>query len=291
MSVELVHPEIASQLYQARSQFYQIRPQENVPISASERTLLHRKNCQTQFESWEKFLPAKCDRVLFWGAGRSENAVDYLTIAADVFACDLVLEKNDPASVDPKLIAIGPNNFNSPGLAGAFDLVVLSNVLERLTFPKSQLTMCARLLKPGGIVVLEVPEMTYATVRASEYGPEEINFFSAESLRAIVSTEGNFNILALNEAEEPAALKNATGYWSGADEVVPSQKRPVLRMVLQNCRNQIDSPQPDIEPQDMASYLLALSRACMMHQLTLARFSDNFNSAPQAPLPTTVLDH
>jgi len=284
MSVEFAHPGVVAQLYEN---------QDLAPLSVdkSEHANLHRDNCQNQLNSWTKHLPEKSGRTLFWGAGRSEHADSYLALTNEMFTCDLVPENNELARQKSTMTVIDRHALRDPAYEETFDLIILSNVLERMPFPRSQLSLCARLLKSGGILALEVPSMNFDLVRTWEYGPEELNYFSAKSVETLVSLEGNFSLMALYEDNEPAELKNATGYWPGDNNASSSQSRAVLRAIMKNQRCQVNSPQPDILTEDLGLHLHMLSLTCLITGLSHHRYSNELNPKSGTPLPIGFEGH
>lgn len=82
-----------------------------------------------------------------------------------------------------------------------FDLVLLDNVLEHLAAPGEALALARRLLAPGGVVMVEVPNdfsaVQDALLRtgcvASQYWvswPEHLQYFNADGLAALAAEQG-----------------------------------------------------------------------------------------------------
>lgn len=82
-----------------------------------------------------------------------------------------------------------------------FDLVVLDNVLEHLAAPQEALALARRLLAPGGVVLVEVPNDFSAVQDAllatgkvdSQYWvswPEHLQYFNAQGLAALAAEQG-----------------------------------------------------------------------------------------------------
>jgi SAM-dependent methyltransferase len=79
---------------------------------------------------------------------------------------------------------------------GSFDAVMFKQVLEHLVDPVQALRSAAELLKPGGVMVVEVPNNESAIARQSGLAwehmdaPRHLNFFDQDSLQATVARAG-----------------------------------------------------------------------------------------------------
>ena len=79
---------------------------------------------------------------------------------------------------------------------GDFDAVMFKQVLEHLVDPVHALRNAAQLLKPGGVMFIEVPNNESAIARQSGLSwehmdvPRHINFFTLETLQATASRAG-----------------------------------------------------------------------------------------------------
>lgn len=87
-------------------------------------------------------------------------------------------------------------------LGEQFDVVVCADILEHLAAPREALSSIRRWLKPGGVLLVSLPNVANATVRLSllfgrfEYAERGIldrghlNFFTRASARRMLSLEG-----------------------------------------------------------------------------------------------------
>jgi 2-polyprenyl-3-methyl-5-hydroxy-6-metoxy-1,4-benzoquinol methylase len=79
---------------------------------------------------------------------------------------------------------------------GSFDAVMFKQVLEHLVDPVAALRNAAQLLKPGGVMFVEVPNNESAIARQSGLSwehmdvPRHINFFTQDTLQATASAAG-----------------------------------------------------------------------------------------------------
>jgi SAM-dependent methyltransferase len=130
------------------------------------------------------------------GCGRGDLLRAAAAAGFAVSGCDFLGE--DRPSIDGVRLYDGPLRTAAlPG--GSFDVVVSRNTLEHLFDPRAELKEMARVLKPGGLLYLKVPNAAY------EQGwlcrliyrqphvfepPYHLNHFTAGSLRRFVETAG-----------------------------------------------------------------------------------------------------
>jgi SAM-dependent methyltransferase len=81
---------------------------------------------------------------------------------------------------------------SAPFAAGSFDVVYLRNVMSHLAYPRSELATMARLLAPGGHLVLETGNVAeLAPEAAGELElPDHLHHFSEANLRTLLAMAG-----------------------------------------------------------------------------------------------------
>ena len=98
--------------------------------------------------------------------------------------------------------------FSLPAKAGDADAVVLSHVLEHVQDVRGGLAAARGLLRPGGVVYVEVPDATrYADCLAAPYqdfNTEHVNHFGPLSLASLLAREG-FEVLTVRRKTIEAA--------------------------------------------------------------------------------------
>lgn len=104
--------------------------------------------------------------VLDLGCGSGELARQLAASGRQVTGCDISAEMlGRAAEADPagsvRLTRLQPGWTALPFSARAFDVVVASSVLEYVDEPSAVLRECSRVLRPGGVAVLTVPDLRH----------------------------------------------------------------------------------------------------------------------------------
>jgi SAM-dependent methyltransferase len=101
--------------------------------------------------------------------------------------------------------------------ADHFDVVTAFQVFEHLESPGEVLTVLQRALRPGGIILIEVPNIdSWSTrlmrSRCRHYVPDHINFFSADTLRHLMEVCG-FEVLELYNPARCMSIRHLLSTW------------------------------------------------------------------------------
>jgi len=100
-------------------------------------------------------------------------------------------------------------------MAGRYDLIACSNVLEHVPYPGDLLLDIRKAMRPESVLYIEVPFEDVARLHGKEalahkkHWHEHVNFFSPESLKALLANAG-LKTVALNiDASITAGLKSS----------------------------------------------------------------------------------
>ena len=106
-----------------------------------------------------------------------------------------------------------------PFETGEFDIVMMRHVLEHTPHPKQALQEVTRVLSPGGVVMVAVPDLhywkgdyrrkTYRYFRPDDLGQQHYVYYSDDTLRQLLESSG-FEVLSQSKAifQETRAKKN-----------------------------------------------------------------------------------
>jgi SAM-dependent methyltransferase len=123
--------------------------------------------------------------VLDVGGGRGECCqhlvAQHRVVVADATEC---------ATVDPRIEKV-PGLFSSSLGEGTFDAVVMNHILEHVFSPTEFLATARRVLKDGGILIVEVPFELYTPLVARHLGDwRHVGYFSRATLRQYLEKSG-----------------------------------------------------------------------------------------------------
>jgi SAM-dependent methyltransferase len=112
------------------------------------------------------------DRVLDLGCGTGELVQALAAAGLRVAGCDISRQMLLRAPRDrggcAEWVQLEPGWRRLPFASAAFDVVVASSVLEYVAEPAAVLRECARVLRPGGVVLYTVPDLRHP-VRWAEW--------------------------------------------------------------------------------------------------------------------------
>lgn len=110
-------------------------------------------------------------RVLDLGCGTGELARALTASGLEVTGCDIspqMLRQARDEGGCAGWVRLSPDWRRLPFASGAFDVVVATSVLEYVTEPGAVLSECARVLRPGGLMLYTVPDLRHP-VRWAEW--------------------------------------------------------------------------------------------------------------------------
>jgi SAM-dependent methyltransferase len=145
--------------------------------------------------------------------GTAEGSLGH---ALGAFAEKVWVTEMDPQFVqllkaDPALTLIDHNRLATQEFAHFFDLVCISHVLEHLTDPYEAMDLFASVLKPGGLLLVDIPN----EVRMLQHGFQakgHLSYFTKDSFAHFVEAQGCFGILEIRTCNREVDHFIASGF-------------------------------------------------------------------------------
>jgi len=214
---------------------------------------------ESQLKTMQPFLPEKVGRILDFGGGHGETARLFLPYSDEVY-----IVEQDPVCIEhikkePCLNLITGDDLTAEEYIGFFDLVILSNVLEHLTFPIRQVQFFSRILDKDGLFFVEVPSESEFLKKSTLQMPQHINFFSPATFKSLIGRQGSFDFVDFRTCgpsiDDMVAARSILHDFG-------NQNNPngwVIRALLKNSRPKLDVIEMNIDMEDCEEILASLS--------------------------------
>jgi 2-polyprenyl-3-methyl-5-hydroxy-6-metoxy-1,4-benzoquinol methylase len=190
------------------------------------------EHAQYEFVLSKTSLPPS-SRILDIGCSLGGFLKLFAQTGADVVGCE-------PSEADGKVAAdqgikIVPKMFSvSDYLPASFDLISLRFVFEHLRNPARMLSELRTLLKPGGVVFIEVPDLAHPFIGLDDFFSFGHTFtFSRETLQQVTELVG-YEIIALDECDNRNLPRRT--FPSLRLLATPVESRPVIKNHVQRTK-------------------------------------------------------
>ena len=125
-----------------------------------------------------------------------------------------------------------------------FDAITMFHVIEHVIDPKTLLKTCHRLLKPGGVLFLETPDISTRRAKAAGINwkyikiPEHLNYFTDRTLSKALKDVGFKPIATRREVESTGLLVSLCGGKDNAHKFYENwQKKKWFRFAVDKLRS------------------------------------------------------
>ena len=176
----------------------------------------------------------KISAALDYGTAEGSLGHELRAIADKVWVTEMdpqfvALLKNDPAFtlIEHKDLALG-------GFAGFFDLVCISHVLEHLTDPYEAMDVFTSVLKPGGLLLVDIPNEVRLLQRGFQ-AKGHLSFFTKESFAQFVDVHGCFDLVEVRTCNREVDLFIDSGFTAPEQyDIALAKDGTVIRALLRN---------------------------------------------------------
>jgi len=176
----------------------------------------------------------KISTALDYGTAEGSLGHELRTIADKVWVTEM-----DPQFVallrkDPLLTLVEHKDLASGTFAGFFDLVSISHVLEHLTDPYQAMDVFTSVLKPGGLLLVDIPN----EVRMLQRGFQalgHLSYFTKQAFAQFVDMHGCFDLVEIRTCNREVDVFIDSGFRAPERYDIPLAKDgTVIRALLQN---------------------------------------------------------
>ena len=135
---------------------------------------------------------------------------------------------------DPLLTLVEHEELASGAFEGSFDLVCISHVLEHLTNPHEAMDMFASVLKPGGLLLVDIPNEVRLLARGF-MAKGHLSFFTKDSFAEFIDVHGCFDLVEIRTCNREVDLFISSGYTAPEQYDIPLAKDgTTIRALLRN---------------------------------------------------------
>src|SRR5580692_1587465 len=176
----------------------------------------------------------KVSAALDYGTAEGSLGHELRAIADKVWVTEM-----DPQFVallrnDRSLTLIEHKDLASGGFAGFFDLVCISHVLEHLADPYEAMDVFTSVLKPGGLLLVDIPNEVRLLQRGFQ-AKGHLSFFTKESFAQFIDVHGCFDLVEVRTCNREVDLFIDSGFSAPEQyDIALAKDGTVIRALLRN---------------------------------------------------------
>jgi SAM-dependent methyltransferase len=173
--------------------------------------------------------------ALDYGTAEGSLGHELRAISDRVFVTEMDPQFVELLKTDPLLTLIDHGKLGGGDFDSFFDLICISHVLEHLTDPYEAMDLFGRLLKPGGLLMVDIPN----EVRMLEHGFQargHLSYFTTQSFSRFVETQGCFDLLEIRTCNREVDLFIGSRFTAPEQYSIPLARDGTTIRALLRCR-------------------------------------------------------
>jgi 2-polyprenyl-3-methyl-5-hydroxy-6-metoxy-1,4-benzoquinol methylase len=177
----------------------------------------------------------KVATALDYGTAEGSLAHELRSIAERVFVTEMDPQFVELLKADPLLTLVTLDQLAGGGFDSSFDLICISHVLEHLTDPYTIMDLFGRILKPGGLLLVDIPN----EVRMLPHGFQargHLSYFTKEAFGKFVDTQGCFDLTEIRTCNREVDFFIASRFSAPEEYAIPLAKDGTTIRALLRCR-------------------------------------------------------
>ena len=177
----------------------------------------------------------KIGAALDYGTAEGSLGHELRAIAEKVFVTEMDPQFVELLKTDPVLTLIDHGELAAGGFDAFFDLVCISHVLEHLTDPYLAMDLFARILKPGGLLLVDIPNEVRMLAQGFQ-AKGHLSYFTIESFPRFVDVQGCFEVLEIRTCNREVDVFIASRFTAPEQYSIPLAKDGTTIRALLRCR-------------------------------------------------------
>jgi 2-polyprenyl-3-methyl-5-hydroxy-6-metoxy-1,4-benzoquinol methylase len=176
----------------------------------------------------------KVSAALDYGTAEGSLGHELCAVADQVWVTEM-----DPQFVallkqDPLLTLVDHKELAAQRFEGFFDVVCISHVLEHLTDPYEAMELFTSVLKPGGLLLVDIPNEVRMLQRGFQ-GRGHLSYFTKESFGRFVETHGCFDLLEIRTCNREVDVYIDSGFRAPEEYSISlARDGTTIRALLRN---------------------------------------------------------
>ncbi|HLH93704.1 MAG TPA: methyltransferase domain-containing protein [Xanthobacteraceae bacterium] len=176
----------------------------------------------------------KISAALDYGTAEGSLGHELGAIADKVWVTEMDPQFVALLKTDPLVTLIEHKELESGKFESFFDLVCISHVLEHLTDPYQAMDLFTSVLKPGGLLLVDIPNEVRLLQRGFQAAGHLI-YFTKESFGQFVGVHGCFDLIEIRTCNREVDLFIESGFTAPERYDIPlARDGTVVRALLQN---------------------------------------------------------
>lgn len=162
----------------------------------------------------------KVSTALDYGTAEGSLGHELRAIADKVWVTEMDPQFVDLLKRDPLLTLVDHRELASDRFDGFFDVVCISHVLEHLTDPYEALDLFAAALKPGGLLLVDIPNEVRMLQRGFQ-AKGHLSYFTKESFGRFVEAHGCFDLMEIRTCNREVDVFIDSGFRAPEEYSIP----------------------------------------------------------------------
>jgi 2-polyprenyl-3-methyl-5-hydroxy-6-metoxy-1,4-benzoquinol methylase len=172
--------------------------------------------------------------ALDYGTAEGSLGHELCAIAAKVWVTEMDPQFVDLLKRDPLLTLVDHKELASNRYEQFFDLVCISHVLEHLTDPYEAMDVFTSALKPGGLLLVDIPNEVRMLQRGFQ-AKGHLSYFTKDTFARFVEAHGCFDLMEIRTCNREVDVFIDSGFRAPEEYAIPlARDGTTIRALLRN---------------------------------------------------------